>query len=98
MDLLITVIGNAAVDPNFRKRFLDNPVDTIDHYGIHLTKGDFELMQTVFGNLGEERDEMERGFLALEKLLYAKLPCPQKPCLWSIFPPPEFRAEYRKTA
>ena len=98
MDFLITVIGNAAVDPIFRGRFLSDPVDTIDHYGIHLTKGEFELMLTVFANLTpDEKYQMEEAFSELERILYLKKQCTH-PCLWSIYPPPELRATYPKAA
>lgn len=100
MDLLVTVIGNAVVDPIFRKRFLDNPVDIADHYRFRLTKGEFELMQKVFVNLNpDDRDKLEQAFSALEDILYARVPSTcTHPCLWSIFPPPELRAELKKAA
>jgi hypothetical protein len=98
MELLVTLIGNAAVDPFFRKRFLDNPVDTADEYGFRLTKGEFEMMKTVFADLTQtEKNALQEAFVALETLLYKQLDrtCPTRPCLWSIFPPPEPR-ELRK--
>jgi len=99
MDLLITIIGNAAVDPIFRKRFLDDPVDTIDHYGFRLTKGDFELMKTVFASLAPaEKEKMEQTFSNLEMMLYDNLKMCRPPCNWSVYPPPEFRAELPKAA
>ena len=71
MDLLVTLIGNAAVDPFFRKRFLDNPVDTADEYGFRLTKGEFEMMKTVFADLTQtEKNALQEAFVALENLLY----------------------------
>jgi hypothetical protein len=108
MDLLITLIGNAAVDPGFRKLFLEDPLGTADKYDFRLTKGDFEIMRTVFTKLNHEgRERMERAFKALEHELYAQLeaasvPAPvvppkrcMKPCGWSIYPPPEL-PELRK--
>jgi hypothetical protein len=110
MDLLITLIGNAAVDPGFRKLFLEDPLGTADKYGFRLTKGDFELMTAVFTKLNDrERDCMERAFKALEGELYGKLEtlavlpprkC-MKPCAWSIYPPrelPELRKKIAKAA
>jgi hypothetical protein len=98
MDLLITLIGNAVVDPLFRKKFLDSPVDVADHYGFQLTKGEFEMMQTVFSHFKPgEKEQLEQAFSVLEERLYLKLKCP-RPCHWSIFPPPEFRAELPKVA
>jgi len=100
MDLLVTLIGNAVVDPVFRKRFLDDPVHIADHYHFRLTKGEFELMNTVFAGLEQdERKQLEHAFAVLEDILYARLPgsCTH-PCAWSIFPPPELRAELPKAA
>ena len=92
MDLLITVIGNAAVDPNFRKRFLDNPIETLDRYCIRLTKGDFEMMEEVFTNAdAKQKKALEEAFSLLEKQLYVGKTCPH-PCVWSIYPPSEFRS------
>lgn len=101
MELLITLIGNAAVDPVFRKHFLDDPVDTADEYGFRLTKGEFEMMKAVFADLTQkEKEILDQTFLALENVLYNNLstrtpkpdlpsqPC-HPPCMWSIFPPPE---------
>lgn len=98
MDLLITLIGNAAVDPLFRKRFLDNPIDIVDHYRFRLTKGDFELLQTMFTNLTpQEKQKFEEMFSALEEILYAKINCVH-PCRMSLYPPPELRPVMTKAA
>jgi hypothetical protein len=93
MDLVITLIGNAAVHPKFREIFLRDPIGTADKYGFRLTKGDFEIMTTVFANLKEEeRERMERAFRDLEEELYNKLrPACMKPCKWSLEPPPGLR-------
>jgi hypothetical protein len=100
MDLLITLIGNAAVDPGFRELFLDNPLGTADEYGFRLTKGDFQIMTAMFTNLNdEEKASLEEAFKTLEDMLYSKMesaalappptrpPC-TKPCTLSIYPPP----------
>ena len=95
MDLVITLIGNAAVHPKFREIFLNDPIGTADKYGFRLTKGDFEIMTTVFANLKEEEKErMERAFKGLEEELYEKLkPTCAKPCKWSLEPPLLLREE-----
>jgi hypothetical protein len=95
MDLVITLIGNAAVHPKFREIFLNDPIGTADKYGFRLTKGDFEIMSTVFANLKEEeRGRMEQAFKDLEEELYMKLkPTCMKPCKWSLEPPPALREE-----
>ncbi len=99
MELLITLIGDLAVDPNFRKEFLANPSGTIDRYGFRLTKGDYEMMMQVFGKLTQAQiDEFDRAFAILQDKLYAKLaqqgPC-KPPCFWSIHLP-ENAVELRK--
>jgi hypothetical protein len=99
MDLLVSLIGNAAVDPNFRKRFLDNPVDIADRYRFQLTKGEFEIMQTIFGDLTPaEKNQLDEVFSVLEEKLYAKLDRCTHPCKMSIYPPPEFRSDLAKAA
>jgi len=95
MELLVTLIGNAAVDPFFRKRFLDNPVDTVDEYGFRLTKGDFEMMKAMFTDLTPtEKADVDRAFVTLENWLYKKLDAHEiltcgRPCYLSIYPPGE---------
>jgi len=101
MDSLITLIGNAVVDPIFRGKFLARPVDTTDHYGFRLTKADFELMRTVFEDLGDpDKLEFEEAFLTLENLVYGrierKIGCQSRPCFMSISPPPDLRADWPK--
>jgi len=94
MSLLITLIGNAAVDPIFRKRFLANPLAVADAYGFHLTKGEVDLLQRVFTD--EMKDTFEGDFGRLEQTLYKNLlvKCRKPPCAWSLYPPPEFRPDY----
>jgi hypothetical protein len=89
MDYLLTVIGNAVVDPLFREDLLLNPRATIDAWGLRLTKGDVEMMDAMFDR---RRDELEEKFRALEKVLYENLgerlmaKC-DKPCRMSISRP-----------
>jgi len=106
MELLVTLIGNASVDPFFRRRFLDNPVDTVDEYGFRLTKGDFEMMKAMFADLTQtEKADVEQAFVTLENWLYKKLDSYEiskcgRPCYLSIFPPGEpheLRKEREKT-
>ncbi len=51
-DLLITLIGNAAVDPGFRELFLKNPLETADDYGFRLTLTGPTKNKLVSPNLG----------------------------------------------
>lgn len=100
MDLLITLIGNAVADPVFRARFLENPIDIVEHYRFRLTKGEHEMLEAVFvGLTPKEKEEFEGAFLALQNIVYAKLatkePC-TPPCKLSLFPPPELRTTQPK--
>jgi hypothetical protein len=89
MDFLLTVIGNAAVDFEFRDRLLLNPVETINAWGLRLTKGEVELMEEMFGSRTED---LKKTFQALEDVLYENLGQPKigkcnKPCRMTIFRP-----------
>lgn len=102
METLVTLIGNAAVDPYFRKGLLNDPVDIVDKYGFRLTKGDFEMMKALFTDFKDnEKEEMNGAFDKLEGLVYQRLEpvmggkCGH-PCRLSIFPPPELRPEREK--
>jgi hypothetical protein len=101
MEFLITLIGNAVVNPTFREKFLDAPAQTIRDYGFRLTKGDHELMMQVFGKLTPaERLELDNAFLTLENQLYAKVEtviC-GKPCRWSIYEGSELPVASTKAA
>ncbi len=108
MELLITLIGNAAVDPNFRERFLAKPDDTIEKYGFRLTKADHEMMMDVFGDLTDtQRKELDQVFSTLQDKLYARVNAKTKsmlevmgrctpPCHWSIYPPASLMTELKK--
>jgi len=89
MDLLVTVIGNAAVDPLFRDELLANPRAAIDLWGFRLTKGEVELLESMFTH---RQTELRETFEALENVLYENLgggviyAC-QKPCHMSVSRP-----------
>jgi len=67
MDFLLTVIGNAAVDYQFRERLLINPVQTINAWGLRLTKGEVEMAEAIFGR---RTKDLAETFKALEDVLY----------------------------
>jgi hypothetical protein len=94
MNLLVTLIGNAAVDPIFRHRFLEAPLATADAYGFLLTKGEVELLEKVFTK--EMKEAFERDFEKLEQRLYQNLAvrCKRPPCAWSLYPPVAYRSDY----
>jgi len=88
MDFLVTVIGNAAVDPIFRKQFLADPRKAIDRWGFRLTKGDVEMMEAMFGS---EQKILEERFKELEDILYdnlnRKIFMCDRPCRMSVSHP-----------
>lgn len=105
MDFLVSVIGNAVVDPIFRRELLKNPADAIDEWGFRLTKGESAMLQTMFHK--DLRKELEKQLDVLENILYRKvespdkltalgpgvplLPCPFRKCACSLELPKKFR-------
>lgn len=102
MDLLITVIGNAVVDPIFRGALLKDPAKAIEVWGLRLTKGESAMLQTMCHD--ESRDELAREMKALEDTLYSKIELPKlvppegdsgichiKKCMCSIELPRDWR-------
>ena len=89
MDLLVTVIGNAAVDPLFREKLLANPRESIDTWGFRLTKGEIEMLEAMFT---KKQEKLEEKFKALENALYENLEqlipkaC-DRPCRMSVSRP-----------
>ena len=83
---LVTLIGNAVVDPAFRRAFLADPTATINLYGVRMSKGEFDLMNTVFGSANAS--SLESVFYQLQQALYSRSGCNNPPCLWAIFPQP----------
>jgi hypothetical protein len=104
MDLLITIIGNAAVDPGFRQRLLNDPLRTADEYGFHLTKGEVEMLERVFTK--QAAADLERDFHSLEDTLYQNVEKPsvpypvacKRPCVWSAYPPAQYREDKKTKA
>ncbi len=92
MNLIITLIGNAVVDYNFRHALREDPDGTMSEWGFRLTKGEYQMFKAVFAHYD---DQLETAFKNLEDQLYDKLaqfrvlmPC-QRPCDWSLIPPGE---------
>jgi hypothetical protein len=90
MDLLVTVIGNAVVDPLFREELLANPRAAIDTWGFRLTKGEVEIMEAMFSS---HQTVLREKFLGLEEALYKNLEifaC-DKPCRMAVSRPVAFK-------
>jgi hypothetical protein len=108
MELLITVIGNAVLDPLFLKRLVEEPLKAIDEWDFHLTKGEINRLQEMFAGLSEEKRKQLTGkFSELGDILYANadkgprepiiLMCPTRRCTSAVYPcDPEIRKELRR--
>jgi hypothetical protein len=58
--------------------FLENPERIAEAYGFRLTKGDHEILTTVFTNLGaEDMKNLVKAFEALENEVYKRLAQPE---------------------
>jgi hypothetical protein len=111
MDLLITVIGNAVMDPVFREKLLEDPVKAMDDWQFRLTKSEVGVLEQMFAKLGlNQKEELKGKFESLQTILYqyrdeattlrgVVLACPTKKCSVSAFPLlRELRDDLRKVA
>ena len=99
MDLLVTVIGNAVADAEFRERLLKDPLATLDKWGFRLTKGEVDMMEELLGN--GTKEALRNKFQALHEALYGENLCPRKTCKMSAYPPnteQRLRVNLRKAA
>lgn len=103
MDLLITVLGNALVQDEFRETLLSgNPVAAAEAWGFRLTKGEREMLELIFKD-GDDtyKKELLDLFERLEDKVYENIQrvymC-ERPCKMSVpkpvhlGPPPETKA------
>jgi hypothetical protein len=92
MDLLVTVIGNAVVNQDFRKELLDgsDPLPTIEEWGFHLTKGEGEMLKSMIEKA--DKTKLEGAFNEVWNLMFPGVDqwiaslngkC-GKPCMMSI--------------
>lgn len=92
MELLITVLGNALVQYQFRdKLFAEDPVVAAEEWGFRLTKGEREMLELIFKKGNEKyTKELRERFESLEDQIYVNLKtvymC-EKPCKMSVPPP-----------
>jgi hypothetical protein len=84
MDLLVTVIGNAVADAEFRERLLKDPLTAVDNWGFRLTKGEVDMMEELLHR--ESVEQLRDKFEALRETLYGAS-CPKSPCRMSAYPP-----------
>jgi hypothetical protein len=76
---LIAIIGNAVLDPDFRRELLSNPVATAEDYGFQLTRGEAEELEKLAstkglaGKLNQQMGEVQN---TLEKAQF----CPMRRC------------------
>ena len=88
MDLLITVLGNAVVQADFRDRLLRNgdPVRAAEEWGFRLTKGENEMLTQIFTGSPAYIEELKERFEKLEYQVYINTGC-AKPCKMTVAPP-----------
>jgi hypothetical protein len=88
MDLLITVIGNAVADANFREALLNDPLAAIQEWGFRLTKGDVEMLLAIFHDqsLRDEFKDLEDGVYG-QFHKYLVPDCTGRPCRLSAYHP-----------
>jgi hypothetical protein len=76
---LIAIIGNAVLDPDFRRDLLSNPIATAKDYGFQLTKGEAEELEKLGSNNGLAHKLSEQMGEVQNTLEKAKL-CPMRRC------------------
>ena len=88
MDLLITVLGNAVVQGDFRDRLLsgEDPVREAEAWGFRLTKGEGEMLRDMFTGSAEYIEGLRKKFDALEDQVYINMNC-ARPCKMTVGPP-----------
>ena len=88
MDLLITVLGNAVVQGDFRDRLLsgEDPVKEAEAWGFRLTKGEGEMLRDIFTGSDEYIEGLRKKFDALEDQVYINTGC-ARPCKMTVGPP-----------
>jgi hypothetical protein len=91
MDFLITVLGNALVQDEFRETlFSDDPVAAAEAWGFRLTKGEGEMLNLIFKGDDAYKEELRARFDSLEDQVYANIrtvfAC-DRPCKMSVPPP-----------
>src|SRR5438045_6833057 len=77
---LLTLIGNATVDDYFLDRLFEEPFETVEKYGFHLTEEEREGLAEL--TRGEHRTENK-------KYLHEIYVCPRRPCLQLLLTRPE---------
>ena len=112
MDLLITVIGNAVMDPAFASKLLADPMKAMDDWHFRLTKYETGMLTQMCANLNaKQKQDLETKFESLHTTLYKNrdeattmrgldvdVLCPTRRCTVSVYPPEEeARAELRNT-
>ena len=110
MDLLITVIGNAVLDPVFRARLLEDPLQALDDWRFRLTNSEFAMLQDMFSKLSQQqKGDLKDKLHSLGTMLYqnregatdrnVEMPCPTRRCVASVYPClPELRVDLKEIA
>jgi len=91
MDFLITVLGNALVQDEFRETlFNGDPVAAAEAWGFRLTKGEGEMLKLIFTGDDDYKNQLRARFDSLETQVYVNIKeafaC-DRPCRMSVPPP-----------
>jgi hypothetical protein len=91
MDLLLTVLGNALAQDDFRETLFEgDPVAAAEAWGFRLTKGDGEFLTQIFTGDEAYIAELKERFDNLYDQLYLNIASPTvcgKPCKFTVSPP-----------
>lgn len=86
MDLLITVLGNAVAQDQFRETlFRGDPVAAVEAWGFRLTKGENEMLKDIFTGDDAYLEKLNKLFDELGTQVHIRV-C-AKPCKMSVGPP-----------
>jgi uncharacterized Fe-S radical SAM superfamily protein PflX len=76
---LIAIIGNAVLDPDFRRELLSNPVATAENYGFQITNGEAQELEKLRINRNLASGLSEQMEVVQNTLEKVKI-CPMRRC------------------
>jgi hypothetical protein len=74
---LLTLIGNATVDDDFRNELFEHPFETVKKYGVKLTRDEDEALKIL---TGPKHGTENKNYL---REVYV---CPRRPCAIALKP------------
>jgi len=85
---LLTIIGNAVIDENFRRLLFQDPVGTALQYGFTLTNQDVETLQLLVADT-QRGEQLRCNLKDAGDALNALRICPKQPCPFALYAPPQ---------